>query len=87
MKRNSMQAKRSKSSSLQSLEMALKDAKISPSPEVRRYHTEVDEQQLVSSLLQNVKKEHKWVSPFVSLMGHFFPDEYKEMVAADARQG
>lgn len=68
-----------------SLETALKDAKISSSPELRTYRSEVDEQQLVLSLIENVKKEHKWTSPFMSWMGHLFPDEYKEMVKEDAR--
>lgn len=85
MKRNSIHAKRSKRSSLGSLETTLKDAKVSSSPEIRTYRTEVDEQQLVSSLIENVKKEHKWISPFSSWMGQLFPDEYKEMVEADVR--
>ncbi len=85
MEKNSVNTKRSKSASLVSLETALNDAKISPSPELRTYRAEVDEQQLVSALIENVKKEHKWSSPFVSWMGQLFPDEYKEMVAADAR--
>ena len=85
MKKDSVHAKRSQSASLVSLEITLKDAKISPSPVMRTYRAEVDEQQLVSLLIENVKKEHKSVSPFVSWMGQLFPDEYKEMVAADAR--
>lgn len=86
MKQTSRRTPRSKSPSLGSLETALKDAKVSSSPEVRTYSAEVDEQQLVSSLIENVKKEHKWVAPFTSWMGHLFPDEYKEMVKADVRR-
>ena len=82
MKKNSVNTKSLKSTSL---ETALKDAKISSSPELRTYRSEVDEQQLVLSLIENVKKEHKWSSPFMSWMGHLFPDEYKEMVKEDAR--
>jgi hypothetical protein len=85
MRQTSNRAARSKSSSLGSLETVLKDAKVSSSPEIRTYRAEVDEQQLVSRLIENVKKGHKWVSPFTSCMGHLFPDEYKEMVAADVR--
>ena len=85
MKKNSVNTKRSKSTSLVPLETALKDAKIASSPELRTYRSEVDEQKLVLSLIENVKKGHKWSSPFMSWMGHLFPDEYKEMVEADAR--
>ncbi len=77
--------KRLKGSSAVSLETTLKNAKVSSSPDVHTYHADVDEQQLVSALIENVKKEHKRVSPFVSWIGQLFPDEYKEMVEADAR--
>lgn len=87
MKPNSKHVKRSQSSSRVSLETALKDAKVSPSPEVRTYRSEVNEQQLALKLIKNVKKEQKWVSPFASWVGQLFPDEYKEMVEADVHQG
>ena len=85
MKKNSVNTEHSKKASIISLETTLKDAKISSSPEIRTYHSDVDEQQLALSLIKNVKKEHKWASPFVNWMGQLFPDEYKEMVEADAR--
>jgi hypothetical protein len=76
---------RTKRSASVSLETTLNDAKVPSAPEMRTYRSEVDEQQLVSSLIQNVKKEHKGTSPFMSWMGQLFPDEYKEMVSADVR--
>lgn len=86
MNNTSRSAKRAQGSSRASLETALRDARLTSSPEVRTYHADVDEQQLVVTLIENVKKEHKWVSPFASWMGALFPDEYKEMVAADVRR-
>jgi len=36
-------------------------------------------------LIENVKKPYRRPSPFASWMGQPFPQEYKEMVAADVR--
>ena len=85
MKANSKQTKLSQNSSRVSLETALMDAKVSPSPEIHTYHSEVNEEQLALKLIRNVKKEQKWVSPFARWVGQLFPEEYKEMVEADVR--
>jgi hypothetical protein len=82
MRQNSMLANRSRGSSLSSLRMALKEAKVFSPPDAHIPQASVDEQ-LASLLIQNVKKQYKRYSPFASWMGQPFPDEYKEMVAAD----
>ena len=43
------------------------------------------EDQLVSKLIENIKKPYRRPSPFATWMGQPFPHEYKEMVAADVR--
>lgn len=74
-------AHRSRNSSLLPLNTALKEAKVFSPPDVHR--PQADEQR-ASMLIENVKKQHRRTSPF-AWMGQPFPDEYKEMVAADVR--
>lgn len=86
MKQDSMLAHRSQGSSLVSLEMTLKEAKVCSPPDIHKPQTDVDGQ-FASSLIENVKRQHRWISPFASWMGQPFPDEYREMIAADVRRG
>ena len=46
--------------------------------------TDVDEE-LATSFIENVKKQHRRPSLFANWWGQPFPHEYKEMVAADVR--
>lgn len=85
MKKDSRLEHRSQSSSLASLKATLKETKSYSPPNVRKPQTDVDEQ-LASSLIENVKRHHRWTSPFAGWMGQPFPDEYREMVAADVRR-
>ncbi len=84
MKQNSMLANQSRGLSLVSLKITLKEAKVFSPPEARQPQANADEQ-LASSLIHNVRRQHRWVSPFAGWMGQPFPDEYREMVAADVR--
>jgi len=86
MKSNSMLVHHLRSSPLVSLEATLKEAKVFSPPDVRKPQANVDEQ-LASLLIENVKKQHRWTSPFANWMGQPFPDEYREMVAADVCRG
>jgi hypothetical protein len=64
------------------LKIILKEAKLCSPPDHSQYQTDVDEQ-LVLTLIQNMKKQYRRPSPFSNWMGQPFPHEYKEMVAAD----
>ena len=75
-------AHRSQSLALLPLKTVLKEAKVFSPPDARQPQSNRDEQ-LASTLVENVKKEFRRPSPFASWMGQPFPDEYKEMVAAD----
>lgn len=44
------------------------------------------EEQLASSLIEKLKKQHRRPSPFAGWMGQPFPHEYEEMVAADVKR-
>lgn len=79
-------AHRSQGPSLVSLEMNLEEAEVYSHPDVQKSQMDVDEQ-LDSSSGENGQKRHRWISPFAGWMGQPFPDEYKEMVEADARRG
>lgn len=84
MKQTSMLVPHSQGPSLFTLEVTLKEAKVFSPPDVYVSQVSLDEQ-LATSLIEKVKKQHKWISPFVSWMGQPFPDEYRKMVAADVR--
>ena len=84
MKQNSVLVSHLYGQSLVSLELTLKEAKVFSPPAVRESHANADEQ-LAASLIEKVKRQYRWTSPFVNWMGQPFPDEYREMVAADAR--
>ena len=84
MKQNSTLVSHLYGQSLVSLEVTLKEAKVFSPPDVYKPQANVDEQ-LAASLIERVKRQHRWTSPFVSWMGQPFPDEYREMVAADVR--
>jgi hypothetical protein len=86
MKQNSVFVHHLQDLSLLPLEMTLKEAKLFSPPDVHEPQANVDEQ-LAASLIERVKRQHRWTSPFVSWMGQPFPDEYREMVAADVRRG
>jgi hypothetical protein len=73
---------RSPSSALLPLESVLREAKVFSPPDVRQPQTNVDEQ-LASTLIENVRKQYRRPSLFAGWMGQPFPDEYREMVAAD----
>jgi len=77
-------AYRSNSPSLLPLKIVLKEAKMYSPPDTSRPQMDVDEQ-LALKLIENVKKPYRRPSPFASWMGQPFPQEYKEMVAADVR--
>jgi hypothetical protein len=64
------------------LKIILNDAKLYSPPDRSQHPTDVDEQ-LVLTLIQNMKKQYRRPSPFSNWMGQPFPHEYKEMVAAD----
>ena len=72
------------SSSLSPLNATLREAKVFSPPDVRRSRVDADEQR-ASALIANVKKQYRRPSPFAGWMGQPFPDEYREMVAADVR--
>ena len=84
MNQKSMTAQRSQSSSLLPLNTALKEAKVFSPPDVRKHQIDADEQR-ASALIENVRKQYRRPSPFAGWMGQPFPDEYREMVAADVR--
>ena len=86
MKQNSTLVSHLYGQSLVSLEVTLKEAKVFSPPDVQKPQANVDEQ-LAALLIERVKRQHRWTSPFVSWMGQPFPDEYREMVAADVRRG
>lgn len=69
---------------LRPLQTALKEAKVFSPPEPFKTQTDVDEE-LASSFIEKVKKQHRRPSPFANWWGQPFPHEYKEMVAADVR--
>ena len=71
MNQNFVLANPSRSLSLLPLKLALKQVSA--------------EDQLVSKLIENIKKPYRRPSPFATWMGQPFPHEYKEMVAADVR--
>ncbi len=71
MNENFVLAKPSQSLSLLPLKLVLKQGSL--------------EDQLVSKLIENLKKPYRRPSPFATWMGQPFPHEYKEMVAADVR--
>jgi hypothetical protein len=75
---------RPQSPSLLPLKTALKESKVFSPPDTHKPQADVDEL-LASTLIENVKKQYRRPSPFASWMGQPFPDEYKEMVAADVR--
>ena len=77
-------AYRSNSPSLLPLNIALKEAKLYSPPDTFKAQTNVDEE-LASRLIENMKKPYRRPSPFASWMGQPFPNEYREMVAADVR--
>ena len=77
-------AYRSNSPSLLPLNIALKEAKLYSPPDTFNPQTNVDEE-LASRLIENMKKPYRRPSPFASWMGQPFPNEYREMVAADVR--
>ena len=77
-------AYRSNSPSLLPLKIALKEAKLYSPPDTFKPQTNVDEE-LASRLIENMKKPYRRPSRFASWMGQPFPDEYREMVAADVR--
>jgi len=66
-------------SSLASLETTLKQAKVFSPPDV--------DERFASALIRTVKKQPGRRSPFAGWMGQPFPDEYREMVAADVHRG
>ena len=68
--------------SLSPLNVTLNEAKRLSPPNTFELQATVDEQ-LASTLIQNVKKQYRRPSPFSNWMGQPFPNEYKEMVAAD----
>lgn len=82
MNQKTMFTDRSQSSALLPLKTVLKEAKVFSPPDVRKSHADVDEH-LASTLIENVKKQYRRPSLFASWMGQPFPDEYREMVAAD----
>lgn len=61
------------------LNTTLKEASLFSPPDVYKPHAD---EQRASMLIENVKKQYRRVSPF-AWMGQPFPDEYREMVAAD----
>jgi len=69
---------------LRPLQTALKEAKVFSPPDISKIRTDVDEE-LASSFIEKVKKQHRRPSPFANWWGQPFPHEYKEMVAADVR--
>lgn len=75
-------AYRSQSPSLLPLKIALKEAKLVSPPDTSKPQTDVDEQ-LALKLIDNMKRQYRRPSPFANWMGQPFPNEYREMVAAD----
>ena len=84
MKEKSVFAFQMQSPTLRPLQIALKEAKVFSPPDTLKAQTGVDEE-LASSLIEKVKKQHRRPSPFANWWGQPFPHEYKEMVAADVR--
>jgi hypothetical protein len=68
--------------SLSPLKIALNEAKTYSPPDTFKPQANVDEQ-LASTFIEKVKKQYRRPSPFSNWMGQPFPNEYKEMVAAD----
>jgi hypothetical protein len=68
--------------SLSPLNITLNEAKRISPPDTCKPQPNVDEQ-LASTLIEKVKKQYRRPSPFSNWMGQPFPNEYKEMVAAD----
>ena len=68
--------------SLSPLKLVLHEAKRVSPPDTCKPQTNTDEQ-MASTLIENVKKQYRRPSPFSNWMGQPFPNEYKEMVAAD----
>ena len=75
---------RSQNPSLLPLKTALMESRVFSPPDTYKPQSDVDEL-LASTLIENVKKQYRRPSPFASWTGQPFPDEYKEMVAADVR--
>jgi hypothetical protein len=73
---------RLESLSLSPLKIALHEARMYSPPDTVKPQANVDEQ-LASTLIEKVKKQYRRPSPFSNWMGQPFPNEYKEMVAAD----
>jgi hypothetical protein len=71
-------------SSLLPLKTTLMESRVFSPPDTCKPQSDVDEL-LASMLIENVKKQHRRPSPFAGWTGQPFPDEYKEMVAADVR--
>ena len=84
MNQNFVLANQSQSLSLLPLKLAWKQAKLYSSAETLKSQVTAEEQ-LVSKLIERIKKNHRRPSPFATWMGQPFPHEYKEMVAADVR--
>ncbi len=68
--------------SLSPLKITLSEAKRISPPDTFKPQVNADEM-LASTLIENVKKQYRRPSPFSNWMGQPFPNEYKEMVAAD----
>ena len=68
--------------SLSPLNLVLNEAKKVSPPNTSKPQADVDEQ-MASTLIDKVKKQYRRPSPFSNWMGQPFPNEYKEMVAAD----
>ncbi len=84
MKKNQIRTYSPAKLSLSPLKTALNEAKMYSLPDTFNPQPNVDEQ-LASTLIENVKKQYRRPSPFSNWMGQPFPHEYKEMVAADVR--
>jgi hypothetical protein len=82
MNKQPTRAYRLEPSSLSPLKITLSEAKRISPPDTFKPQTNVD-QQLASALIEKVKKQYRRPSPFSNWMGQPFPNEYKEMVAAD----
>ena len=82
MNQKTILAYRLENPSLLPLKVTLSEAKLYSPPNAFPPQATVDEQ-LASTLIENVKKQYRRPSPFDGWMGQPFPHEYKEMVAAD----